>query len=272
LRLSVPRVTTIHDLSFFALPHDFAPLDAWRRRALTRASARVSHRLLADSDFTRREIGSWLPDAADRVTVVPLGCDTPAAEITRASARAQLAVNGPFLLSVGSVFNRRCLPELLRAAALLGRRHERLVLDVVGDNRTHPRLDLSRALERLGVESSVRLSGFVSEAELAVRYAAADVVVYLSEYEGFGLPVLEAMAHGVPVVTSDRPSTSEIFAGAAAIVDPRDVLAIAAAVDRLLRDPRYAAELVARGRALATRHRWSEAARATRSALAEAAG
>lgn len=270
LRLNVPRVTTVHDLSFFALPHDFALRDAWRRRVLARASARASRRVLAVSEFTRREIAAWLPEVAGRIAVVPHGADTfPAVE--RDTARERLGVHGPYLLSVGSILNRRCLPELLRATALLARRHERLVLDVVGENRTQPRLDLSRVPEQLGVGENVRLSGFVGEPELAARYAAADAAVYLSEYEGFGMPVLESMAHGVPVVTSNRPATAEIFADAALLVDPRDVSAIAEAIDGLLRRPDERAALIARGRALAARHTWSQAARSTREVLLEAA-
>jgi len=273
LALSVPKVTTVHDLSFFAIPHDFTPLDAWRRRVLARASLRASRRVLTVSDFTRREIATFLPETEGRVHVVPHGahqgeCD-PAA---RAAARRQLDVRGPMLLSVGSVLNRRRLPELLRATARLARRHPRLLLDVVGENRTHPTLDLARLAERAGVSRRVRLSGFLNDDVLAQRYAAADVAVYLSEYEGFGLPVLEAMALGLPVVTSDRPATSEIFAEAARLVDPCDVPGIADALDELLADPGRRAECVARGRALVARHSWPEAAARTRAVLAEAAG
>jgi glycosyltransferase involved in cell wall biosynthesis len=271
LRLDVPRVTTIHDLSFFAQPHDFAPRDAWRRRVQARASARASRRVLAVSEFTRREIASFLPEAGGRVSVVPHGSDTfPAAG--REAARARLGFKGPVLLSVGSILNRRCLPELLRATGLVARGHEGLTLDVVGENRTEPRLDIARLIEQLGVTANVRLSGFVSEEELSARYAAADVAVYLSEYEGFGMPVLEAMASGVPVVTSSRPATSELFGSAARLVDPRDVSAIAGTIDALLRDAGERHALVARGRALAAGHTWSQAARGTRRALLEAAG
>lgn len=272
LRLDVPRVTTIHDLSFFAIPGDFTLLEALRRRVLVRASVRASRRLLAVSEFTRREILAFLPEAEGRVAVVPHGADARegnAAE--RAAARRELDVRGPLLLAVGSVFNRRCLPELLHATARLARRHPGLLLDVVGENRTQPPLDAGRLVACLGVQRQVRLSGFVSERDLALRYAAADVAVYLSEYEGFGLPVLEAMARGLPVVTSDRPATSEIFASAATIVDPRDATRIADAIDRLLWDSHWHARQAARGRALAARHSWPEAAARTRQTLAEAA-
>jgi glycosyltransferase involved in cell wall biosynthesis len=112
----------------------------------------------------------------------------------------------------------------------------------------------------------------VDEAGLADRYAAADVFLYLSEYEGFGLPVLEAMARGLPVITSARPATGEIFRDAALLVEPTDSRAVAACLRQLLADQGLREDLAARGRALAARHSWKEAARRTRAILAEAAG
>jgi len=271
LRLRVPRVTTVHDLSFFAIPHDFAPPDAARRRALVSLSVRASRRLVAVSDFTRRELAAFLPESAGKVVTIPHGADAGAASDLRERARAALGVRGPLLLSVGSILNRRRLPELLRAVARLVRRHPDLTLHVVGENRTHPRLDLARLRSELGLTHHVQLSGFLSDEELLLRYAAADLAVYLSDYEGFGIPVLEAMAHGLPVVTSARPATGEIFAGAARLVDPRDVGAIADALAALVSEPVEQARLVARGKALAAQYSWSDAALRTRAVLAEAA-
>lgn len=272
LRLAVPRVTTVHDLSFFAIPQDFGPLDAARRRALVRLSVRASRRLVAVSDFTRRELAVFLPESDGRVVTIPHGADAGSDPGLRGSARERLGVRGPLLLSVGSILNRRRLPELLRAVARVARRHPDLTLEVVGENRTHPTLDLARLVEGLGLARRVRLSGYLADDALALRYAAADLAVYLSDYEGFGMPVMEAMAHRLPVVTSDRPATGEIFAGATQLVDPSDVWAIAHALDGLLRDPARRAELAARGAALAARHSWREAASRTRTLLAEAAG
>jgi glycosyltransferase involved in cell wall biosynthesis len=273
LALGLPRVTAVHDLSFFSYPQDFGFLDALRRRILVAAGIRASRLVLACSAFTCRELAGLFPAAAPRVRHVPLAADDdlPPAP-ARADARARLGVRGPLVTAVGAVLNRRCAPELLRAVARLRHVHRGLVLDVVGENRTHPRLDLVRLVDELDLGRIVRLSGYVDESALADRYAAADVAVSLSEYEGFGLPALEAAARGVALVVSAAPSLGEIFGAAALLVDPRDDAQVASAVDRLIREPALRQERVAAGRALAARHSWERTAALTRAALGEAAG
>ncbi|HSD26239.1 MAG TPA: glycosyltransferase family 1 protein [Vicinamibacteria bacterium] len=273
LSLDLPRVTTVHDLSFFAHPQDFALLDGLRRRVLVRLSLRASRAVTVVSDFTRRELLRLFPDLDARVVHVPHGSDDDMPPLPpRAEARERLRIAGPFVITVGTVLNRRCLPELLRAASRLLPRHPGLVLDVVGENRTHPRLDLRSLVGSLDLDAHVRLSGFVEDAALADRYAAADAAVFLSEYEGFGLPALESLARGVPTVVSRAPALGEIFRDAAFLVEPRAETAVAAALDRVLTDEALRARLVEAGRALAARHSWAEAARRTRDALREAAG
>ena len=273
LRLDRPRVTAVHDLSFFAYPEDFTFTDALRRRALVRASLRASRRIVVCSHFTARELARLFPDLAERTLHIPLAAEGDLPEAPpRDAARAALGAFGPLVLSVGAILNRRCLPELLRAILRLRDRHPGLVLDVVGSNRTHPPLDLDAAVRELGLGGSVRLSGFVDDAGLALRYAAADAFVALSEYEGFGLPALEAAARGLPLVVGRAPSQGEIFSEAALLVDSRDEADVARALDRVLRDPATRATLTTAGRALAARHSWAETARLTREALLEAAG
>jgi glycosyltransferase involved in cell wall biosynthesis len=272
LRLPTPRVTAVHDLSFFSQPQDFAARDGLRRRLLTGLSVAASRAVLACSDFTRRELAGRFPAAAPRVSHIPLGPDDdlPPAP-SRDEARRRLGVSGPLLITVGAVFNRRCLPELLRAVARLTRRHPEIVLDVVGENRTHPALDLPALVESAGLGGRVRLSGFVDDSALAERYAAADAAVFLSEYEGFGLPALEAAARGVPLVVSRSPSLGEIFEDAALLVTPRDESAVARALDRVLVDGATRRRLVSAGRELASRYSWERTAELTRAACLRAA-
>lgn len=272
LRLRVPRVTTLHDVSFYRVPQDFGFLEGLRRRLTVGPSLSVSARIATVSAFSRREILTLRPDLAGRVVAIPQAAadDLPPAP-AREAARARLGVRGPYLLTVGSIFNRRRLPELLRAVAALRARQPAVVLDVVGDNRTQPPLDLGALVRDLGLAAHVRLSGFVSDEALALRYAAADAALFLSDYEGFGLPAMEAAARGVPLVVSDRPALSEVFGGAALTVSAQDVAGVAAGLESLLTSAALRAELVARGRTLAAAHTWDETARRTRALLLEAA-
>jgi glycosyltransferase involved in cell wall biosynthesis len=272
LRLRVPRVTTVHDLSFFSWPEDTGTFEGLRRRLLVAASVRASARLLVDCDFGRRELVARFPDAAPRVTVVPLGSDDDLVPgPPRDEARRALGVAGPRILSVGSIFNRRRLPVLLEALAQVRRTGLDATLDVVGDNRTSPLVDFPLLARTLGVEDAVSFHGFLPEDDLARRYAAADVFVFLSEYEGFGLPVLEAMRRGLPVVTSTRPSLGELFAGAAMLVNPTDADALAAGLGYLLRSPRQREDLAERGRERASRFSWRACAEQTLAVLGAAA-
>jgi glycosyltransferase involved in cell wall biosynthesis len=257
-------VTAVHDLSFFSLPQDFAALDGLRRRLTVKASVGASAGILACSEFTLREILKRFPEAAGRVHHVPLGPDDDLPRgPSREDARRSLGLRGPMILAVGAILNRRRLPELLRAVASLRSGFPELTLDVVGENRTHPRLDLPTLVRSLDLAGVVRLSGFVTDADLALRYAAADAACCLSDYEGFGLPALEALARGLPLVASRHPSLGEIFGEAALLVDPADVPGIAGALQRVLRDDALCQDLVSRGRALAARFSWETTAALT---------
>ncbi|MET0551960.1 MAG: glycosyltransferase family 1 protein, partial [Vicinamibacteria bacterium] len=187
LGLALPRVTTVHDLSFYALPGDFTWREGLRRRLTVALSVRASRRVLTVSEFSRRELCDRFPEAAPRIVSIPHGADDDLPPAPgRDAARARLALDGPFVLTVGTVFGRRRLPVLLRATALLRRRHPGVRLEVVGDLRSHPPRNGPALAARLGLARTVRYTGFTSEDGLADRYAAADAAVFLSEYEGFG--------------------------------------------------------------------------------------
>ncbi|MBK5254562.1 MAG: glycosyltransferase family 4 protein [Vicinamibacteria bacterium] len=269
-----PRVTAIHDLSFFARPDEFGFAHGLRRRLMARWSARVSSSILACSQFTKGEVRRYLGRmAADRTAVVLLGPDDdlPSGP-ERAESRSALGLpaDTAYIITVGTVLRRRNVSTLVRAAARLGQQRPNLRLGIVGENRSHPWEDLQALVKDLGAEGTVRVSGFVTDEEVARHYAAADVAVFLSEYEGFGLPALEAMSRGVPTIIAARGSLNEMFAPGALVVEP-EAAAVARALARVLDEPGVGADLKRRGSERAMEFSWERAARETLAVLERAA-
>jgi|CXWL01.1.fsa_nt_gi glycosyltransferase involved in cell wall biosynthesis len=270
----VPRVTAIHDLSFFARREEFGFLHGLRRRTMAHLSARVSRSILACSEFTRGEVRRHLgKPAADKTRVVLLGPDD---DLPRARSREEsrlalgLAPDTAYIITVGTVLRRRNVPALIRAIARLRDNRPRLRLGIIGDNRSHPFEDLSALARSLGCDAAVSISGFVSDDDIARHYAAADAAVFLSEYEGFGLPALEAMSRGVPTIIANRGSLNELFTEGAVVVEP-DPSAVATAVDSVLDAGAFRQDLVARGVAHARTFSWERTTAETLAVLEGAA-
>jgi len=238
-------------------------------------AAHRSHRVVVDSQSTRADVRRHLHVPERKLDVVPLGVGTTAASDAEppAALRERHRLDArPIVLSVSAKRPHKNLMRLLEALAAIAR-ERRPVLVVPGYPTPYER-ELRSAAERLGVLDDVRFLDWVSDAELEGLYALADVSVFPSLYEGFGLPVLEAMRRGVPVACSDRGSLPEVAGDAALLFDPYDVPAITAAVERLLGDRAEADRLRAAGRDQAARFTWAATARATAGsyerALAEA--
>ena len=263
LFIQCPVVVAVHDVSFFAHPSWFAWREGLRRRWLTRASARRAHRVVTISEFSASEIVRWLDIPRARVTLAPPGA--PRVDPSSQGPRA------PIVLFVGSLFNRRRLPDMLQAFRLVVARVPEAQLILVGDNRTHPRIDPLALAAELGLAGQVDWRSYVSDEELHALYDRAKVFLFLSEYEGFAMTPLEALAHGVPSVLLDTPIAREIY-GRAARVSPGDTQSIADALVELLTDDDARAQTLAAGRTLLTTYSWSESARIVIQALEAAAG
>jgi glycosyltransferase involved in cell wall biosynthesis len=262
LRLPCPMVVAIHDVSFFAHPEWFGRREGWRRRWLTRATARHARTVLTLSEFSRAEIERFLKVPASRVTLAPPG------------APPQLDPSGirrePLLLYVGSLFNRRHIADLIHAFALAAPRVPGGRLVLIGDNRTSPRIDPMAIATAAGIGDRVAWRAYETDAARDLLYQSARAFVYLSDYEGFGMPPIEAMAHDVPSVVLDTPISREIY-GNAALTVPVDTRAIADAIVSLLTDDRVHARLVDAGRERLTRFSWAATAATVGRALEEAA-
>ena len=263
-----PRVVTIHDLSFCAHPEWFSWREGLRRRVLTRAAARRAAVVVTDSRFSASEIESHLGVPASRVRVIPLGVAPPAPV---GGGAAPDATREPLILFVGSIFNRRRLPDLMRAFAGLCESHANARLLIIGENRTFPRQDLHRIAADCGITDRVSIRPYVSDQELAEAYRSASVFAFLSEYEGFGLTPLEALACGIPTVVLDTSVAREVLQDSAVYLSPGDIPGTTAALSDLLTNAtRRAAQLLAARRVLA-QYSWPDAGRATIEAIEHAA-
>jgi glycosyltransferase involved in cell wall biosynthesis len=283
LRLDVPTVVTIHDLSYVAHPEWFRLREGARRRWLTRATAARARAIVTVSEFSRREIVERLGVSDAKVRVVPQGIDAAVAGLPRRradlsgvtrSAEAEGAKAGdadPRLLYVGSIFNRRRVPELIRAVAALARRRSGISLDLVGDNRTFPQQDIDRAIANHGMSGRIRWHRYATEEALRDLYARARAFAFLSEYEGLGMTPLEALAAGIPPVVLDTPAARESLEHAAMYVPiDGDVPAVALALETALFDERARARVLDAAPAALAKYEWPHAARETLAVLERA--
>jgi glycosyltransferase involved in cell wall biosynthesis len=256
---TTPFVVTVHDLNYL-------DADATARRAVLRAGyrlellkARRARRLIAVSNHTRNEVVRLLGVAPDRVAVTYEAADAPAVGPDPATLE-RYGIEGPFFLYVGSAYPYKNLARLIEAFARVD--GYRLVL--AGDYE-----DFDAGLKEHASERVV-FTGPVSEPELAALYAGAFAYAFVSLSEGFGLPGLEAMAAGVPVVAARAASLPEVYGDAAHYCDPHDVGSIAAALGEVAADEDLRARLVERGRQRVAEFSWTRTAEQTLAVYREA--
>lgn len=260
IRLRAPLVVTIHDVSFVAHPEWFRMREGLRRRWLTRLSAKRARAIITGSEFSRREILEYLNVPTERVTVIYYGVDSHWAGERHA----------PRVLFVGSVFNRRHVPDLIRACERLAQRFAGVTLDIVGDNRTFPRQDLAEIIRQEEASDIVRWHSYVSDGRLQELYAEARAFAFLSEYEGFGLTPLEAIASAIPAVLIDTPVARETCGEAALYVRSADVRRVADALEQVLFHEATRARLLDAAPAVIARYDWERTAKSTLAVLEKA--
>jgi glycosyltransferase involved in cell wall biosynthesis len=270
-------VVTIHDCIHLMfpeyLPYRFAKVYA---REMMRSATRRAARILTVSESSKRDILRFYPVSPDKITVIPnaiderFGTPPPDEAVVRVRERYQLA--DPFVLYVGNVKPHKNVERLIDAFALVVRRRpDPLKLVIIGDEISKFQT-LRRAVHRHQLHRQVRFLGFVGEDTLSVLYRLAGVFVFPSLYEGFGLPPLEAMACGTPVITSNVSSLPEVVGDAALLVDPYSSEQIAEAITRVLSDTALAADLRARGLARAQHFSWKRSVSQTLAIYQEVAG
>jgi glycosyltransferase involved in cell wall biosynthesis len=265
--LSCPYVLTVHDL----LEHMYGSRNASSMRRsmhfyMTRRVLRRAARVIAVSQFTKNEIEKLLGIPDNRIEVVYNAIDERflhghASDADREMIAQRYLVNYPFILYAGAIRPHKNVVRIIEAFSALKSELEKeqqfpdLKLIIIGDDlSSHPRV--RRTVVRSGVQNDVRFLGFVPIEVLRIFYDVAKVFVFPSLYEGFGLPPLEAMAHGTPVVTSNTSSLPEVAGNAALLVNPENVFEIRRALQRVLLDPVLRAQMKQRGYEQAQRFSW----------------
>jgi len=260
-----PRgIVTIHDLSFLRLPHCADPgLRAFLERVVPRSVARAA-RVLADSESTRRDLMELLGVDGEKISVV-----TPAVEPRfrrvedpdqLAAVRARYRLPPRFILGIGTLEPRKNFVGLIRAFAQMRRATGLDHALVIAGRPGWLYEAIFEQVEREKLEGQVIFPGFVADADLPALYSLADLLAYPSLYEGFGIPVLEAMACGTPVVAGNNSSLPEAAGPAALLVDAQDVDGLADALMRALGDATLRRQMIERGYVQARRFTWQRSA------------
>jgi glycosyltransferase involved in cell wall biosynthesis len=270
VKLGYRTVVTIHDLVSFLFPDTVPRKYSLYMRLMTRLATRSADRVIAVSDATRADLERMLRVPARKIAVIH---EAVGPEFTRAHPPAAVAavvrrygLRPPYCLFVGNLEPRKNLPRLVEAFARLHRRRppagDRPQLALAG-TRAWLHGGILRAVEAHGLADEVVFTGYVPPEDLPALYAGAACFVFPSLYEGFGLPVLEAMAAGTPVVAARAGSIPEIAGDAALLVDARQPRELAAAIEAVLGDAGLRDRLAARGRARAASFTWENVARQT---------
>ncbi|HWB83264.1 MAG TPA: glycosyltransferase family 1 protein [Bryobacteraceae bacterium] len=266
---SVPVVVSVHDVSFLEHPEYFAHFRARQLQWTVRRTVKRAAKILTGSEFSRASILKAYGDLEeDKVVVVPNAAASEFRPISRESAsamvRQRFSVRVPFVLSVGDLQPRKNQIGLIRAFARLVRAYPQLKHNLVLAGKETWFADRVReAARESGVADRIQFFGFVSDSDLLHLYNACDVFAFPSFYEGFGLPVLEAMACGRAVVCSHTSALPEVVDGAALLVDPYVVDEITRALADLLRDPELRTRMERLGLQRAAHFSWQKTAQRT---------
>jgi glycosyltransferase involved in cell wall biosynthesis len=261
-RHATRTVLTVHDLSFVRAPETASPsLRRYLDRVVPRSVRHADH-VLADSQATKDDLIALYGAAPEKVTVLLSGVNPrfqPVRDpVALAAVRSRYGFGDvPFVLAVGTVQPRKNYERLMQALSTLPDKESHLV---IAGGRGWLQGPIYAAVDKLGMRERVHFIGFADDADLPTLYSAARCVAFPSLYEGFGLPILEAMACGTPVITSNVSSLVEVAGAAALLVDPLSVEQIAAALDSLLHDNTLYNRLAAQGFARAKLFTWERAA------------
>lgn len=263
-----PFVVTVYDLSFLRYPDAFRPFNRWYLREFTARSVKRARAVIAISESTRQDVINWLGAPPERVHTVYCGVDEafrplPAAEV--AAFKAAKRLPDTFVLFLGTLEPRKNVDGLIRAYACWRKQEPDAPPLVIAGGKGWYYNHIFNLVESLNLTERVRFTDYVPQNELPLWYNAASLFVYPSHFEGFGLPVLEAMACGTPVITSTVSSLPEVTgnSGAARLVNPADTDALAATMREVMADGDVRAAMSQQALIRANYFSWDKTARET---------
>ncbi|HUQ63932.1 MAG TPA: glycosyltransferase family 1 protein [Acidimicrobiales bacterium] len=251
----IPTVVTVHDIGFIRDPESVTPAIRRMARLLPTVLKRASI-IVTVSDFTRDELAWWMPEISERIRVIPNG--SHGRLIPQAGSGAPRINDAPYALMLGTLEPRKNVQLALDALAILRKEGSDLRLVLAG--AASPVLDVPPLIEERGLGSSdVTITGYVDDARMAELVAGATMLVFPSLYEGFGMPLIEAMEAGLPVVGVRAGATPETVGDAGVLVDPGDAAEFADAMQRVATDDGLRADLIAAGHRQAAKFTWDRA-------------
>jgi glycosyltransferase involved in cell wall biosynthesis len=264
-----PEIVTIHDVSFERHPEFFDAAEAFRLRVTVRRAVRAARKIITVSEFSKAEIVSLLRVPEQKVEVIYNGVGPEFGRVRNScevdACLQRYSIQRPYLLAVGNVSRRKNQLMMMRAFALWAKRNPHTEHRLVIAGKSHgPAPDFSAESVRVGLEERrLMVLGYIPEQDLPHLYSGADLLLNTSLYEGFGLPLVEAMRCGVPVIASRASCFPEIAGDAALLVDPVNPQEIAEAIENLIGNKALRDDLIGRGVRRAEAFRWDNAAHQT---------
>lgn len=262
----VRSAIVLHDISYEAHPEWFDRKSQFILKTLSKLSAEKADAIFTVSEYSKNEIIKYYGTAAEKITVTSLAYDSSSCKAAGAggveAVKAKYGLT-KFILNVGTIFTRRHVPEIIEAFGKFAQDEKDVQLCIIGRNRTYPFVDIDSRIheinDRLDSERIVHVD-FAEERELMALYIACEAVVYLSDYEGFGLPVVEAQSFGKPVITSRSTSLIEVGGGSVEFVEENKEEDILGSFERVLCDSAYYSELLSKGKENIKRFSWQRCA------------
>lgn len=257
-------VVTIHDVTYEVNPDWFHPKERLKMRTLTKLAALKASKIIAVSEATKQDIIHYYQVDPAKIRVIyeasepefqPIKDEGKILEIKR-----KYGFQDKLIFYVGSIFTRRNIPQLLEGFRKVANKLQKVQLLIIGEDRAYPPQNINKLSNELGLDDKVIWYEYIPEEDLVLLYNAAELFIYPSSYEGFGLPVLEAMACGTPVITSNRSSLPEVVGDAGLTINPTNIDEIAGAIVRVLTNGELREHLSARSLERAQSFSWRQAA------------